>query len=159
LIDFIDPTGDNAMTVQSSSRVRAAHQPTLQQWLVLGLGAALAATVGVLIVRAAALAVWPEAALFQPLDSVARAAIFTLVPALVATGLLAWLARHSAKPVRTFLWISLVVLVLSFIPDYILPVPNRDFIASTIAAFLHVVAAAIIVPILVFGYQRMGGSA
>jgi len=49
--------------------------------------------------------------------------------------------------------------MLSFIPDYILPVPNRTVIASTIAAFLHVVAAAIIVPILVIGYRRMMRSA
>ncbi len=147
------------MTVQSSSQVRAAHQPSAQQWLVLGLGAAVAAVIGVLIVRAAALAVWPEAALFQPLDSAVRAAIFTLVPALVATALLAWLARRSANPVRTFIWVSLGVLVLSIIPDYILPVPNRTFVAGTIAAFLHVVAAAIIVPILVFGYRRMTGLA
>jgi hypothetical protein len=146
------------MTVQTSPPRPTVDRPSARQWLVLGLTTSAAAIIGVLIVRAVALTIWPDAVLFQPLDSVARSAIFTLVPALVATGLLAWLARHSAEPVRTFMWISLVVLVLSFIPDYILPVPNRSFIASTIAAFLHVVAAAIIVPILVFGYQRMRGS-
>lgn len=143
------------MTVQSTSQMRAASQPTFQQWLVLGLTASAAAIVGVLIVRAAALTIWPDAALFQPLDSWVRASIFTLAPALIATGLLAWLARRSADPVRSFIWISLIALVLSFFPDYILPVPNRTFIASTIAAFLHIVAAAIIVPILVRGYRRM----
>ncbi len=143
------------MTVQSSSPTRAANQPTLQQWLILGLTATVAAIIGVLIARAVALAIWPDAALFQPLDHFARATIFTLVPALVATALLAWLARRSTDPVPRFIWISLVVLVLSFIPDYILPVPNRTFIASTIAAFLHVVAAAILVSILVRGYRRM----
>jgi hypothetical protein len=121
---------------------------------MLGLGAALASIVGVLVVRAGALALWPDAAFFQPLDSMARAAIFTLVPALIATALLAWLARRSTNPVPTFLWVSVIVLVLSFIPDYILPVPNRTFTASTIAAFLHVIAAVIIVPILVTGYRR-----
>ncbi len=145
------------MTVQSSSQTRAANRPTFQQWLILGLIAAVAAIIGVLIVRATALAIWPDAVLFQPLDSLARAIIFTLAPALVATWLLAWLARRSADPVRTFIWISVVVLLLSFIPDYILPVPNRTFTASTIAGFLHVVAAAIIVPILVSGYRRMVG--
>lgn len=143
------------MTVQTSSQPNAADQPTTRQWLILGLTAAVAAIVGVLIVRAVALAIWPDAALFQPLDTPVRSAIFTLVPALIATGLLAWLARRVADPTATFVRISLVVLVLSFIPDYILPVPNRTFIASTIAAFLHVVAAAIIVPILVRGYRRM----
>jgi hypothetical protein len=147
------------MTAQSSSQMRATDPPSFRQWAVLGLVAALAAIVGVLIVRAVALAIWPDAALFQPLDSVVRAALFTLVPTLLATWLLAWLAARSTEPVRAFLWISLVALVLSFIPDYILPVPNRTFIAGTIAAFLHVVAAAIIVPILVIGYGRMAKSA
>ncbi len=145
------------MTVQSSPKVRAADQQSFRQWLVLGLTAATAAIIGVLIVRAAALAIWPDAILFQPLDSALRSAIFTLAPALVATGLLAWLAGRSDDPVRTFLWISIIVLILSFIPDYFLPVPNRTVIASTIAAFLHVVAAAIIVPVLVIGYRRMSG--
>lgn len=143
------------MTAQASTQPRAVGQPSMRQWLTLGLIAAAASIAGVLIVRAAALAVWPDVALFQPLDSVARAVIFTLVPALIATGLLAWLARRSADPTGVFVRIAAVVLVLSFIPDYILPVPNRTFVASTIAAFLHVVAAAIIVPILVRGYRRM----
>ncbi len=145
------------MTVQSSSQMRATDQPGFRQWMVLGLTAAAAAIIGVLIARMAALSIWPDVALFQPLDSAVRSAIFTLVPALVATGLLAWLARHSADPVSQFVRISVVVLVLSFIPDYILPVPNRTLIASTIAAFLHIVAAAIIVPTLVIGYRRMRG--
>lgn len=143
------------MTVQTSSPARVAGQPSLRQWLILGITAAAAAIVGVLIVQAAALAIWPEAALFRPLESYARSALFTLAPALIATGLLAWLARRSADPTALFVRISLVALLLSFIPDYILPVPNRTMIASTIAAVLHVVAAAIIVPILVRGYRRM----
>ena len=147
------------MTVQSSHSLREADQPSLRQWLMLGLTAAGAAIVAVLLVRAAALAIWPDAALFQPLDSAARAAIFTLVPALIATGLLAWLARRTDDPVRTFLWISLAALLLSFVPDYLQPLPNRTFIASTIAAFPHVVAAAIIVPLLVIGYRRTMRSA
>ena len=143
------------MTVQTPSQPRMAEQLTVRQWLILGLTAAVAAIVGVLIVRAAALAIWPDAARFQPLDSVGRASVFTLVPALIATGLLAWLTRRTADPAAAFIRISAIVLVLSFIPDYILPVPNRTVAASTIAAFLHVVAAAIIVPVLVRGYRRM----
>ncbi len=142
------------MTVQTSSQPQMAEQLTVRQWLILGLSAAVAAIVGVLIVQAAALAIWPDAALFRPLGSYVRSAIFTLVPALVATGLLAWLTRRAADPAAAFMRISAIVLVLSFIPDYILPVPNRTLIASTIAVFLHVVAAAIIVPVLVRGYRR-----
>lgn len=143
------------MTVQTSSSMRVAGQPSLRQWLILGVSAAAAAIVGVLIAQAAALAIWPEAALFRPLESYARSALFTLVPALIATGLLAWLARRTANPTAVFVRIAVVALLLSFIPDYLVPVPNRTLLASTIAAVLHVVAAAIIVPILVRGYRRM----
>ncbi|RIK55894.1 MAG: hypothetical protein DCC57_04415 [Chloroflexi bacterium] len=135
--------------------MRVAGQPSLRQWLILGVSAAAAAIVGVLIAQAAALAIWPEAALFRPLESYARSALFTLVPALIATGLLAWLARRTANPTAVFVRIAVVALLLSFIPDYLVPVPNRTLLASTIAAMLHVVAAAIIVPILVRGYRRM----
>jgi hypothetical protein len=110
---------------------------------------------GVLLAQAAALAIWPESVLFQPLDSYIRSAIFTAVPALAATALLAWLAQRTTDPVGAFVRIAAVVLLLSFIPDYFLPVPNRTFTASTIAAALHVVAAAIIVPVLIGGYRRM----
>ena len=143
------------MTVESSVHTHANAQPTFRQWLTLGLSAGIAAIVAVLIVQALALVIWPDTAQFQPLDSYVRSAIFTLIPALIATAVLAWLARRSANPVPTFLWIAGIVLLLSFIPDYILPVPGRTFTASTITAGLHVVAAAVIVPFLVRGYRRM----
>ena len=50
--------------------------------------------------------------------------------------------------------ISIVVLVISFIPDYIVPLPHKTFLASTVTAFLHVVVAVCTVPILVMGYQK-----
>ena len=74
---------------------------------------------------------------------------------LAATGLLAWLAARRADPVRTFVRIAAVVLLLSFIPDYLLPVPDKTLLASSVAAFLHVVAAAAIVGVLVGGYRRL----
>lgn len=86
------------------------------QWAVLGVAAAITSVIAVLIVRALALAIWPDVASFQPLDSVARAAVFTAVPALVATGLLGWLAARRADPVGSFLRIAAIVLVLGFIP-------------------------------------------
>jgi hypothetical protein len=46
------------------------------------------------------------------------------------------------------------VLLISIIPDYVLPVPNKTLLASSVTAFLHVVAALITVVMLVSGYQR-----
>ena len=109
--------------------------------------------IAVLIVQAIAIALWPEVALFKPLDSYPRTVLFTSIPTFIATGLFAWLAMRQAMPERTFLRIAAIAL-LSFLPDYLLPVANRTFLASSVAAFLHVIAAAVIVTILVTGYRR-----
>ena len=124
------------------------------QWFRLGLVAAVASVIAVLIVQMVAIAIWPEIALFKPLDSLARTALFTLIPAIGATVVFAWLARRKTNPVPAFLMISVVVLLLSIIPDYLLPVEYKTFLASSVTAFLHVVAAVVTVSTLVAGYQR-----
>jgi hypothetical protein len=48
-------------------------------------------------------------------------------------------------------------LILSIIPDYLLPVEHKTFLASSITALLHVVAAAVTVTILVAGYRQQAG--
>lgn len=129
-------------------------QLTRGQWAKLGLVTALVSIVAVLLVQAIAIAIWPEIAQFGPLDSYLRSAVFTLVPVLGATAVFAWLAERSAEPVATFVKLSVVVLVISIIPDYILPVPNKTLLASSVTAFLHVVAGAITILMLVTGYRR-----
>ncbi|MCC6458521.1 MAG: hypothetical protein IT328_26470 [Caldilineaceae bacterium] len=133
-------------------------QPNVQlarnQWLLVGLVTVIASVVAVIIAQAAAISLWPEIVRFAPLSNYARTVIFTLVPAVGATALFAWLVARNPKPVQTFVRISVVVLLISFIPDYFLPVPDRTFLASSVAAFLHVIAAVIIVPVIVSGYRR-----
>jgi hypothetical protein len=124
------------------------------QWIKIGAVTAVASVVAVLITQAIAIAIWPDIALFKPLDSYARTAVFTIIPVIVATALLAWLVGHKPHPVQTFIKIAVVVLLLSFIPDYILPVPDKTFLASSVAAFMHVVAAIVTVSVLVTGYRR-----
>jgi hypothetical protein len=46
------------------------------------------------------------------------------------------------------------VLILSIIPDYLLPVEHKTLLASSVTAFLHVVAAVVTVSVLVTGYRR-----
>jgi hypothetical protein len=128
-------------------------------WMKLGLVAAVASVVAVLIVEALAIALWPEITRFQPLNSYLRAAIFTLVPALGATALFAWLAEHRSQPARTFVTIAVVVLLISVIPDYLLPVSDKTLLASTVTAALHGVAAVVTAGVLVFGYRRYAGRA
>ncbi len=137
-------------------------QPNIQldrnQWVRLGVATAVLSVIAVLIIQVVAITIWPDIALFKPLDSYARTAVFTAVPAVAATALFAWLARRRTDPVPSFLKISAVVLVLSIIPDYLLPVEYKTFLASTVTAFLHVVAAAVIVSVLVLGYRRQRGA-
>ncbi len=138
--------------------VQSNVQLNKNQWFRLGLVTAVASITAVLIVQAVAIAIWPDIALFKPLDSYPRTALFTLIPALGATALLAWLSRRKANPVQSFLKISAVALVLSIIPDYLLPVEYKTFLGSSVTAFLHVVAAVVTVSVLVIGYRRQTGA-
>ena len=135
----------------------ATTQLDMAQWFRIGLMATGAAVVSVLIVQFIAIALWPDIVLFKPLDSYPRTVLFTVVPAIGATAIFAWLAAHKPDPVRPFLIISVVFLLISFIPDYLLPVPDKTLLASSVAAFMHVVAGVVIVGMLVTGYRRQIG--
>lgn len=126
------------------------------RWIRLGALAVVASVIAVLIVQAIAITIWPEIALFKPLDNYLRSALFTAVPAIIATALFAWLARRP-HPERTFIRIAVVVLLLSVIPDYLLPIAHKTMLASTASAFLHVVAALVTVGVLVSGYRQQVG--
>ena len=126
-----------------------------RQWLTIGLAAAVGSVMVVLAAQAIALTIWPDLALFKPQESYARSALFTLIPALGATAVFAWLATRKDDPASSFKKIAAVVLLLSFIPDYVLPVAHRTLLASSVAAFLHVVAAAVTVSVIVNGYRRL----
>lgn len=124
------------------------------QWVRMGAVTAVASIISVLIIQVVAIAIWPDIALFKPLDSFPRTSLFTLIPAVGATAVFAWLTRRKTDPVASFLKISAMVLVLSIIPDYLLPVAHKTFLASSVTAFLHVMAAAVTVFTLVSGYRR-----
>ena len=142
------------MTAAYAETDRPKAGLTAGRWATLGLLAAAGSIAAVLVVQLVALALWPDARLFAPLDSYARSALFTLVPAVGATLVFAWLARRRARPVRDFVILSAVLLALSLIPDYVLPGPHRTLLASSVAALLHIVAATVIVGVLVAGYRH-----
>jgi hypothetical protein len=141
----------------SARIVSSTNKPAVlpkARWLQIGLQAAVGAILAVLITQAALLAVWPELAGFKPLESYGRSAVFTLIPVIVATAVFAWLVKTQEQPVRKFLWISAFFLLLSFIPDYLLPIPDKTFAASSAAAFLHLVAGIVAVALILNGYAR-----
>ena len=147
------------MATQTISSARKPAKLTKTGWLRIGLQAAIASVLAVLGTQAVILAAQPGLAAFKPLESYPRTALFTFIPALAATAVFAWLVKNQKEPQVKFIWISAGVLLLSFIPDYILPVPNRTFAASSAAAFLHLVAGIVTVTLILAGYGRSSKAA
>jgi hypothetical protein len=142
------------MTTRTISTRQRKSQIETKTWAQIGLVAATVSIVAVLLVQALAIALWPDIALFKPLDSYARSALFVLVPVIGATAIFAWLVGRREQPIRDFAALSAVVLLISIIPDYAIPDANKTLLASTVTAFLHVVAGVITVALLIVGYQR-----
>lgn len=139
------------MTTTEISRTHSVWS----DWIIIGLKAAIISIVAVLIVQAQATAFWPEITLFRPLDSYARSALFTLVPAIGATAIFAWLAKHQTQPEKKFVILSVTVLLLTFIPDFALPLENKTLLSSSVAAFLHLIAGVATVWVILRSYRNM----
>lgn len=80
----------------------------------------------------------------QPLG-IGHVALFSSVPALAAAGLLLILGRYTARPLRMFWIVASIVLLVSFIPDFLLPVDTGTMIGLLV---MHVVSAVTIVGVL-----------
>ncbi len=87
---------------------------------------------------------------FVVLSNVSGAVIFTAFFAIAAVAVYAALVRFTDNAVRNFNIIAAIFLVLSIVPDYtmILNEPGSSFGQATILALMHIVAAAVIVPML-----------
>ena len=84
---------------------------------------------------------------------------FTVAGVVAATIVYALLRRFTADPDRIFIWIAIVVLILSFIPDYLVIGQTTGMFAggsvktASLLALLHVTTAAI----AVFAFTRLWG--
>ncbi len=130
----------------------------LRNWFNLGLLALIFTVPMVLLIQAFAVSLWPDIQLFDPLNSLARSALFTAVPVIGATVVFAFLAKRVAEPAKLFNKIALAALIISIIPDYLLPVAHKTLLASSVAAFLHVLAGVITIAVLQQGYKRLQGN-
>lgn len=136
----------------SSSQVEHGGRISLGRIAVAGLVAAVAAAVAnaVVYVIAAALGAFPESVLIQPagqpmsLGPVVSASVAGAIGAAVAFALV---SRFFRRPVRTFVILSAVVLVVSLFPPFTVAGATAGFVAALIA--MHVVAGVIIVGVLV----------
>jgi hypothetical protein len=78
-------------------------------------------------------------------------AMLTVVGVIGAAAVFALMRRFVAKPVKPFIALSVVVLVASFVPDYLIigmttgPFAGADWGSALVLMLMHVVAAAAIV--------------
>lgn len=110
----------------------------------------LAAIIGVLIVRAIAMAILPSpyapglAMIFLPI-------VLTLILCTGAVLVFALVGRFAKNPVRTYLIISSIFLVISFLPDIAAvsaPFPGAGWPYSITLMIMHIVAGFITVYML-----------
>jgi hypothetical protein len=111
----------------------------------------LAAIIGVLIVRAISMAVLP--APYAPgLAMIMLPIILTFILCTGAVLVFALVGRFAKNPVRTYLIISSIFLVISFLPDFAAvsaPFPGAGWPYSITLMIMHVVAGFITVYMLI----------
>ena len=111
----------------------------------------LAAIIGVLIVRVIAMAILTPP--FAPgLEMIALPIVLTLVLCTAAVLVFALVGRFAKNPVRTYIIISSIFLVISFLPDILAvsaPFPGAGWPYSITLMIMHVVAGFITVYMLI----------
>ena len=100
-------------------------------WLA-GLGAMVAAVIINSLIRILALAILPIPAGNMQLSTPIFVIAFTIIGTLAATGIFALINRFARRPIPTFRIAATIVLVLTFIPDFLLLATPNTNIASTI---------------------------
>jgi len=111
----------------------------------------LAAIIGVLIVRVIARAILPPP--YAPgLAMIMIPIVLTLILCTAAVIVFALVGRFAKNPVRTYIIISSVFLVISFLPDIAavsMPMPGAGWPYSITLMIMHVVAGFITVYMLI----------
>ena len=111
----------------------------------------LAAIIGVLIVRAIAMTILPPP--YAPgLKMIMIPIVLTLILCTAAVVVYALVGRFTKSPIRTYIIISSVFLVISFLPDIAavsMPMPGAGWPYSITLMIMHVVAGFITVYMLI----------
>jgi hypothetical protein len=125
---------------------------------IAGLKAVGGAIVATSAVRWMAVAVLDIPADFLPLDGPGPVIFFTAAAGIVAVGVYGLIRRFASRPERAYRWIAVGVLLVSFVPDLWLLSDGAAEVYSgatpagvAVLMVLHVVAAAVIVPVLTLG--------
>ncbi|GAA1501554.1 hypothetical protein GCM10009788_00110 [Nocardioides humi] len=126
----------------TASAVSAERQPVWKHGIAAAVAAAAATTVLAAIASAAGVSFADSTGGSIPLLGFTQ---LTLIFSLVGVGIAAVMARKARRPRRTFVRTTVTLTVLSLVPDVAF-----DFDAASAVSLmtLHVVAAAIVVPVL-----------
>jgi hypothetical protein len=123
----------------------------LRRLLWVGPLTVIAATIGVLIIRTIGIAIVHPSPAFPHLAWLPPR-VFTAFLVICAVLVFALVARFSKRPYRTYFDISVVALVVSFVPDAAEPVfalvPGANWPNAVLLMVLHVVAWGITVSML-----------
>ena len=141
------------MSTLSMQATRQARIPT-GRILRAGALAAVVAAIANTVVRVLAVTLQPVDPGFTALEWIPPV-LFTLVGAIGATGVFWIISHQSQHPARVFTIVATIVLLLSLIPDLLLlqhggplEMPGANAWAVGALMVMHVVAFAIIVPLL-----------
>jgi hypothetical protein len=110
----------------------------------------LTAIIGVLIVRVIAVAIIPPP--YLPGLGWIMPIVLTTILCTGAVLVFAVVARFAKNPIRTYIIISLVFMLISFIPDVLVanaPMPGAGWPSSIAEMVMHVVAGVITVSMLI----------
>jgi amino acid transporter len=129
-------------TSPSASTPTVARQPVWKHGVAAAVVASAATTVLAAVASAAGVSFADSTGASIPLAGFAQ---LTLVFSLVGVGIAAVMARKARRPRRTFVRTTVVLTVLSFVPDLTFGFDAGS--AATLIA-LHIIAAAIVVPAL-----------
>ena len=131
----------------------AASPIQLRRLLWVGPLTVLASVIGVLIVRAIAMAILPPP--YAPgLAMIMISIVLTVVLCSAAVVVFALVGRFAKKPIRTYIIISSIFLVISFLPDLAVPsmaavMPGANWGYAITLMIMHVVAGFITVYMLI----------
>lgn len=115
-------------------------------WIgLLALGISVLGNTFVGALGAVAFGVSPEA--FPPFQWL-RYTIFTLVSVLGAMGVFYLVAKTTKRPIRLYLIVALVVLLVSFIPNFVLMASGAPVGPVIILMVMHVITAAAVVGLI-----------
>lgn len=130
----------------TTSTVRNSRNINWGRYALVGLATIVAAVLANLVVYYIGSAIVGYDPNFVVLSTNGGTIIFTLVPAIVAVLLYAILLRFTRQPERIFVIISVIVFIITLIPDftYIPTVPGSSNPQTAILVLMHVVAAVVI---------------